>query len=126
VLDKNQRISRESNIFGKHGRTLIVSDKTSQSFDNSLSIDFSENIAVQLCRAMHQQGMQSVIIEGGRQTLQTFINEGLWDEARVFTGKSNFGNGISAPILQVGPSQTMQIDGDELKTYWNEAQIGSL
>jgi diaminohydroxyphosphoribosylaminopyrimidine deaminase/5-amino-6-(5-phosphoribosylamino)uracil reductase len=36
--------------------------------------------------ALYDHQIQSVIIEGGRQTLQTFIDANLWDEARVFRG----------------------------------------
>ena len=43
--------------------------------------------------------IQSVIIEGGRQTLQTFIDENIWDEARVFKGSSSFKIGTKAPII---------------------------
>jgi diaminohydroxyphosphoribosylaminopyrimidine deaminase/5-amino-6-(5-phosphoribosylamino)uracil reductase len=31
---------------------------------------------------LYDHQIQSVIIEGGRQTLQTFIDANLWDEAR--------------------------------------------
>jgi diaminohydroxyphosphoribosylaminopyrimidine deaminase/5-amino-6-(5-phosphoribosylamino)uracil reductase len=38
---------------------------------------------------MYRHQIQSVI-EGGRQTLQTFIDANLWDEARVFSGNTIF------------------------------------
>jgi diaminohydroxyphosphoribosylaminopyrimidine deaminase/5-amino-6-(5-phosphoribosylamino)uracil reductase len=43
--------------------------------------------------------IRSVIIEGGRQTLQTFIDANLWDEARVFRGTIHLKEGTAAPIL---------------------------
>jgi len=45
------------------------------------------------------QDIQSVIIEGGAHTLNTFIEAGLWDEARVFTGAVNLNSGIKAPQI---------------------------
>jgi diaminohydroxyphosphoribosylaminopyrimidine deaminase/5-amino-6-(5-phosphoribosylamino)uracil reductase len=42
-----------------------------------------KNIATQMTDVLYDHQIQSVIIEGGRQTLQTFIDANLWDEARV-------------------------------------------
>jgi diaminohydroxyphosphoribosylaminopyrimidine deaminase/5-amino-6-(5-phosphoribosylamino)uracil reductase len=53
-----------------------------------------------------------VIIEGGRQTLQTFIDANLWDEAR-FRGTIHFKEGTAAPILSSGFSLN-KIGQDEL------------
>jgi diaminohydroxyphosphoribosylaminopyrimidine deaminase/5-amino-6-(5-phosphoribosylamino)uracil reductase len=46
--------------------------------------------------------------------LQTFIDAILWDEARVFIGNSQFGNGIKAPILNTAPTKKEKIGTDEL------------
>ena len=44
--------------------------------------------------------MESIIlIEGGAMLLTHFISNGLWDEARIFTGELYFGRGVSAPVL---------------------------
>lgn len=48
---------------------------------------------------LHARKVQSLIVEGGSQTLQAFIDAGLWDEARVFTATTTFGQGIAAPKL---------------------------
>ena len=48
---------------------------------------------------LYQHAIQSVTIEGGKKTLDAFIHEGLWDEARIFTGAKRFGSGISAPDI---------------------------
>jgi diaminohydroxyphosphoribosylaminopyrimidine deaminase/5-amino-6-(5-phosphoribosylamino)uracil reductase len=58
-----------------------------------------KNIATQLTDALYDHQIQSVIIEGGRQTLQTFIDANLWDEARVFRGTIHLKEGTAAPIL---------------------------
>jgi diaminohydroxyphosphoribosylaminopyrimidine deaminase/5-amino-6-(5-phosphoribosylamino)uracil reductase len=48
---------------------------------------------------IYELDLQSVIIEGGYATLQSFIDAGLWDEARIITGVSNIASGQAAPIL---------------------------
>jgi len=43
------------------------------------------------------------LVEGGSKTLQSFIDAGLWDEARIITNKKmSIGNGINAPDLKNG------------------------
>jgi diaminohydroxyphosphoribosylaminopyrimidine deaminase/5-amino-6-(5-phosphoribosylamino)uracil reductase len=55
-----------------------------------------------------------VIVEGGRQTLQTFINEKIWDEARIFIGNISFQNGTKAPNIVLKNIEKHAIGNDEL------------
>jgi diaminohydroxyphosphoribosylaminopyrimidine deaminase/5-amino-6-(5-phosphoribosylamino)uracil reductase len=63
---------------------------------------------------LYQNQIQSIIIEGGRQTLQSFIDENLWDEARIFVGKMNFLKGTRAPIITRKNTTKTNILSDEL------------
>ncbi len=49
---------------------------------------------------LYEQGIQSLLVEGGSQTLQTFIDHDLWDEAYVETGDMTIGDGVKAPVLK--------------------------
>ena len=65
-----------------------------------------------------ENNLQSIIIEGGRHTLQSFIDAGLWDEARVFESKAELQQGVSAPILKdFSKTSTVLIDSDCLHFY---------
>ena len=110
VLDQNNRIPKESHIFDNQAKTIVLS---------SSEIDFSENIANQIANFLFKNNIQSVIIEGGRQTLQTFIDANLWDEARVFKGNLFFENGTKAPILKSKWTQRHFILEDELLIFKN-------
>jgi len=61
-----------------------------------------------------------VIIEGGAKTIQTFIEENLWDEARVFTGQSVLKKGIKAPVLKGHLISEEHILTDSIKIYKND------
>ncbi|MEO7766854.1 MAG: riboflavin biosynthesis protein RibD, partial [Ferruginibacter sp.] len=59
-----------------------------------------ENFIGGLMKALHGLNIQSVLIEGGTKTLQSFIDEHCWDEARVITNTGlEIDNGIAAPLL---------------------------
>jgi diaminohydroxyphosphoribosylaminopyrimidine deaminase/5-amino-6-(5-phosphoribosylamino)uracil reductase len=110
VLDKNNRIPKESHIFDIRQKTFVISDNT---------INYSENVALQVATFLFNNNLQSVIIEGGRQTLQTFINANLWDEARIFRGKEIFSSGTKKPVITGKIVAKSKIDNDELLIYLN-------
>lgn len=58
--------------------------------------------------------VQSVIVEGGRKTLDKFIDCGLWDEARILMGDIRWGRGLEAPKMPGTPEKTINIDGNRL------------
>lgn len=117
VIDATNRISETSYVFDNQFKTIIFSrKKRTNSGENTIFevIDFQNNIAKQIVDKLWQYQIQSVIIEGGTQTLQTFIDANLWDEARVFVGNVSFKNGIKAPKLPRLHSKKTQILTDEL------------
>ena len=69
---------------------------------------------------LQKHQIQSVIIEGGTQTLQTFIDANLWDEAKIFVGDSLFVSGVEAPILSAKITSEVKIKNNILKTYIND------
>ena len=109
VLDKSLRIPSSYSLFDQTIKTIVLTEKQNKNSENIIFelIDFSKNIAQQICTVLYTHELQSVIIEGGKQTLQTFIDANLWDEARVFTGNVLFQAGIEAPTF-AGKLQTEQ------------------
>ena len=53
----------------------------------------------QLMDDLYQHGIQSLIVEGGRQTHESFIEAGLWDEIRVETAPITVDDGTPAPKM---------------------------
>lgn len=117
VLDQNKRIPNSSQILDNQTKTIVFSkSKTTIEKENTIfeNIDFKENIAIQIAQVLYKHQIQSVIIEGGSQTLQTFIDAKLWDESRIFIGKIDFKTGIKAPSLAKKNFEKSTISNDEL------------
>jgi diaminohydroxyphosphoribosylaminopyrimidine deaminase/5-amino-6-(5-phosphoribosylamino)uracil reductase len=110
VLDQNNRISKESYIFDNQVKSITITKE---------NINFNNNIALEITDFLFNKGIQSVIIEGGRQTLQTFIDANIWDEAQVFRGEIYFKSGTKAPTISVENSTKEKILNDELLTFFN-------
>ena len=117
VLDQNNRISKESFIFDDSVKTIVFTkSQINFSAENTTFevIDFNQNIIPQILAVLYQNQIQSIIIEGGLQTLQAFIDQDIWDEARIFIGETTFNKGTKAPILQKKTTTKTHIQNDEL------------
>ncbi len=124
VLDKDLKIGTDFNVLDKSVKTVVITQVSDRSkYLNGVDyavIDFSKPLADQICQVLHQHSITSVLIEGGAKTLQLFINEGLWDEARVFVGQTRFESGIPAPKIVGKLKSTQNIVSDTLSIYTHD------
>jgi len=68
---------------------------------------------------LHKKNIQSVLVEGGNKTLKTFIENNLWDEARVFKSKNKLKKGVLAPKINGRKFYEENIKDDNLKIIRN-------
>ena len=69
---------------------------------------------------LYRMGVQSLLVEGGQQTLQSFIDQGLWDEAFVEVSTQTLGSGVPEPRMPVGVTlRTEQYMGATVWHYVN-------
>ncbi|TPN82096.1 bifunctional diaminohydroxyphosphoribosylaminopyrimidine deaminase/5-amino-6-(5-phosphoribosylamino)uracil reductase RibD [Aquimarina algicola] len=124
IIDKTGKIPDNSYILDRNTKTIILTSKEhTRASDDMLiyeTLHSKNDIEEQICTILHKHDIQSVIIEGGAFTLQSFIDKNLWDEARVFTGDSTFINGIEAPSLTGNIVNTQKIVNDVLTVYQND------
>lgn len=104
VLDKNESLDKTFSVFNAEAETLTFKDATAKG----------------ICKQLFKAEINSVIIEGGAKTLQLFIDENLWDEARIFKGKTTFKSGVKAPKFDRLSIETSHILEDTLSIYKNE------
>ena len=83
---------------------------------------YNERLAFNILKVLYHHNLQSVIVEGGRQTLQMFIDAGIWDEVRVFKGQTLFYEGIPAPVLCATEAERHNIMNDELLIFRNHGE----
>ena len=123
VIDKDLKIPQESALFDGTIKTIVLTENEKKSDNNNLAfekLDFQQDLPNQICEVLYRHNLQSVIIEGGAKTLQTFIDNNLWDEARVFTGISEFHKGVKAPEFSGKMFSKTTLERDTLKFYKND------
>ncbi|QIA07147.1 bifunctional diaminohydroxyphosphoribosylaminopyrimidine deaminase/5-amino-6-(5-phosphoribosylamino)uracil reductase RibD [Draconibacterium halophilum] len=123
VLDRELRLNKKLNLFDNSTETIVFNALKNHTHNKTefIKIDFSAQLLPQMLEVLHQKNVLSLIVEGGRQLLHTFIDAGLWDEAHVYTGHMQFGSGIKAPSLPGTTGQSESIGKDKLVIYRNTA-----
>lgn len=115
VLDKNLRLPLSLHLFDGKVLTLCYNTIKEEKQDNMEFIRLNDTslFLEEIIQNLYTRKIQSVIIEGGSKLLNSFIDCGLWDEARVFKSKQVFTKGIAAPLIRsgtLGKSQVIQKD----------------
>lgn len=122
VLDKNLRLSKTLNLFNGEGKTLVFNSKKN-SEEESVSfvkIDFNSEILSEIMKELYKRRVLSLVVEGGKVLLESFINKKLWDEAHIFFGDKLFFDGITAPKISGMLAGSETFDSDKLKILLNK------
>jgi diaminohydroxyphosphoribosylaminopyrimidine deaminase/5-amino-6-(5-phosphoribosylamino)uracil reductase len=124
VLDRTLKIPSDYQLMQDIEKTIVFTEQhESKSFNSNVElvqIDFNRNMPLQICEFLYKREIQSVIVEGGARTLQSFMDANLWDEAYVFIGDKRFGEGLKSPKIKNNPVKTLKKSKDLLKIYENE------
>ena len=121
IIDLEVQLNNNLKIFNQEIPTLIITTKDKKNQVNIYyeKVDTSKNITQQICDILYGYKIQSLIVEGGKQTLQHFIDDDNWDEAFVYKGtQTNFNSGILAPKLKKHQQlKQIQINNNLLSIY---------
>lgn len=126
VVDRQLKLPSSLKLFNGEATTIVLNN-VKQIQDGSVQyeqLSGSGSVVKQMLQALYQQKLNSVIVEGGAELLQHFINEGIWDEARIITNETlTVADGVKAPQLQ-NEMQTnqQQIGSDKICWYKNQKQ----
>ncbi|WP_026708618.1 bifunctional diaminohydroxyphosphoribosylaminopyrimidine deaminase/5-amino-6-(5-phosphoribosylamino)uracil reductase RibD [Flavobacterium frigidarium] len=102
VIDLNNRIPQSLHVHDGKVKTIFITATTQKNTEMVVyeKVNLNEDLPNQIATILYRHQLQSVIIEGGQKTIQTFIDANLWDEARVFKGNVVFTAGTVAPTIQ--------------------------
>lgn len=120
-IDKHLRLPTSAAILQDGLPVIILNTVKQEETGNTLyyKITESENVLAVTLKLLYQRNITSLIVEGGAVLLQSFINAGLWDEARVITNKvMHIDNGLASPELQKAVQKNKyEIHSDEIQVF---------
>ncbi|MEI6264448.1 MAG: bifunctional diaminohydroxyphosphoribosylaminopyrimidine deaminase/5-amino-6-(5-phosphoribosylamino)uracil reductase RibD [Sphingobacteriia bacterium] len=124
VIDLSLRLPTHLHLFSDGQPTIVFNYKKSErigavKYEQVLS---NQSVLAQIIEFCYLQNYQSILVEGGASILQSFIDESLWDEARVLTNHSlSIRNGIDSPLLtQFRVESNKKLLDDEIVIYLNK------
>jgi len=119
VLDKDLKLNENLDLFDRSQPTIVFTQKSKENLSNLkfIQVEFNENLVEQILTELYENEIQSVIIEGGKKTLETFIQKDLWDEARIFTSEESWKSGISSPDFRGKLIHSKNISSDRLEIF---------
>jgi len=102
VIDKELKIPSSFKVFNEEAKAIIFNLSENSAKKNIWFIKLSnQNFLKEMLYSLYENDIQSVLVEGGTKTLQSFIDSSLWDEARIITNENLIiENGINAPQMK--------------------------
>lgn len=120
LVDKNLEITSDFNLYNSEAETLIFNAEITDWRENIKLIaveNFDLYLPQQILYQLYLMDIQSVIIEGGKKTLDMFIEAGLWDEARVFQSNEKWGEGMVSPNIIGKEIENIKVGTDSLLVF---------
>lgn len=103
VIDRRGVLEESLRLFDKTTKTVLFTevfrDLKGSEMIEQVVLDFECDILPQIMLWLHTHNVQRLLVEGGANTLQRFIDARLWDEAFVETTPINLNGGVKAPCL---------------------------
>lgn len=119
LIDFDLKVPQDFKIYNKESRTIVFNTHKEETADNIRFVKIGkENFLPDLMDALYKEQIQSVIIEGGRFTLQQFINANLWDEAIVIKNENlKLERGTKAPEFSHIPNEILTLRDNTIEKY---------
>jgi diaminohydroxyphosphoribosylaminopyrimidine deaminase / 5-amino-6-(5-phosphoribosylamino)uracil reductase len=108
VLDSHLQVDENSTLFSDGKKTMLFAKHSEESQSNASRFKMNEQVELYflnnlspntIVSKLYDLQITSLIVEGGSQVLQSFIDSNFWDEARILTGCNQLHDGKPAPII---------------------------
>jgi len=119
VIDSQLQLSKNVAIFSDDSPTLVFNRIKNETKGNVEWIKIHETSTKAILDELYKRNVQSVLVEGGSRTLQYFIIDNVWDEARVIVGNVRFQEGVKAPVINRVPVSSHPFGNKDTIYYYS-------
>ena len=123
LLDSTLRTPVSNRLFTDGLPTLVFNERTDKAKGSFEYIKTDCRDLGTVLTNLYSRGINSLMVEGGAQLLQSFIDANLWDEARVITGNNEIIGGTKAPKIRFLTGKTETIEKDIIRYIKNPQQL---
>lgn len=118
VLSRSLSVDLEKAMF-KVGNSLIYNELKDEETSYYSLIKLDQCNIVDILKNLHSRGIQSVLVEGGSEILNQFIEHNLWNEIVVLESTGELKSGVVTPQLKLAPKSCQSRNGDLIRFYSN-------
>jgi diaminohydroxyphosphoribosylaminopyrimidine deaminase/5-amino-6-(5-phosphoribosylamino)uracil reductase len=122
VLSASGVIDKGAFVNDKAGSLIVFTENVEADIPGATKVKLENDkyASVQISDYLYKKGIQSLFIEGGSKVLNHFISTGLWDELRIFKGKTKFSNGVNGPDFDRQFLRGYEFTGSSLEVYYRD------
>ncbi len=121
IVSRSGKMHPGSKVFDGAVETILFTcnEKVSLPGVKVVKLSGDQYFIEELLHALHGMGLQSLFVEGGAFIMSHFIEAGLWDEARRFTGRMKFGGGVPDPFPDFTPEKSVRFEKSILEFMYH-------
>ncbi len=121
LIDRNLKTPASAQLLDQSVPTIVfnsIKESTSTNLRYCL-IKQTDDFIPAMLEILMKEKIQSILVEGGAEILNAFIQKGLWEEARIITNTAlQIGQGLAAPILKDAfLKEAFQLHTDHIQFY---------
>lgn len=122
LIDNNLEVSLDNNVFSDDSSTIVFNKLKNEKFKDVTLIKVPEDSSYldYILKSLFDQGVQSIVIEGGVYTIDQFIKCNIWDEAKVLIGNIYLNEGLKAPFVSGKLIDNYKYGGDYISIFSNK------
>ena len=123
LIDLECKVPLSNHLFNNDSKTIVFNKFKESTEKNILYKMINSSSISEIMEACYSLGIQSILVEGGAKTLQSFIDSNIWDEARVITNtEMHIPEGIDAPQLNTFlSSEKSYLLKDDINIYHRQS-----
>jgi diaminohydroxyphosphoribosylaminopyrimidine deaminase/5-amino-6-(5-phosphoribosylamino)uracil reductase len=121
ILDRKGQLPADAMILDGSQDTIVFTGVPGKYSGRTRSIHVEPSYDLEeLMEELYGKQILSVFVEGGAALHGSFLRSGLWDEARVLTGKVSFSQGVKAPVIGSEPLERITFKDATLEVFMNQ------
>lgn len=121
IITRSGNIQSDANIFKPDGKVIIFTrnDKVRFSEAETIVLREDQETIETVLKTLYDKNILSLLVEGGSCIIKDFVASGLWDEARRFTGRKYFGEGLPDPFPEMNSDHEIDFETSTLDIGFN-------
>lgn len=121
LIDRNLKTPASAQLLDQSVPTIVFNSIKESTITNLryCLIKQTDDFIPAMLEILMKEKIQSILVEGGAEILNAFIQKGLWEEARIITNTAlQIGQGLAAPILKDAfLKEAFQLHTDHIQFY---------